>query len=457
MHRTILLIICGLPLVACQSAPPEPLDPVALTRAVEGRSADEASLRQALALIDQPDLRPVLDLNRLDQADHGDFWQASALCHGPALRAARRELEAVLALRESAGLPERIALGGRFLDLAELDRDIEVSASIDILGLFGLGPSGAARALADAEVRRAAAGLEEAAWRTRFEVEQARLALAVQVGLVAELRAQALEVASDLERFAALDRLGRLAPAALARARAHARLLDQGIADEARALVDRRAALAEVVGIPLDHPRLEAVGVATLDHLLGGDRGPAIEPLALLARHPELRRRRLDYALSEARLRRAVAAQWPALRLGPKAKISPDDFITGGLVDLSLPWPGSTSGPIEAGRIDRARARERLEEALLSVLTRTRAARAREEIARLAFLDEATPAQALAATTWRGMRARFRVDESSWDRWTDALNLRTTAIRSFWRAREAAARARVELARELALSESDDE
>jgi hypothetical protein len=129
-----------------------------------------------------------------------------------------------------------------------------------------------------------------------------------------------------------------------------------------------------------------------------------VDAQALLERSPRLRELRSEYALAEARVREIASEAWPSLRAGPVLRFRPSDVLFGGMLDLSLPWPGSVEPRVRAAEQERSAARERLEDELLAALLRIAALR--EQLAQASLradehvllIDESAGASLQAAT-----------------------------------------------------------
>jgi outer membrane protein TolC len=165
--------------------------------------------------------------------------------------------------------------------------------------------------------------------------------------------------------------------------------------------------------------------------------------------HPDLRLRRLELAVSEARLRALAARAWPGLRLGPHLGFpsgGADPLRVGGLVSLSLPFPSSYAGRLEAAAARRDRALERYSETLLGLRTRERAADERSSLARERREVHATQVERATAGAWTATRAAFRVGRAELVDWIDALERRKATLNVVLEADLVLARASLELA-----------
>ena len=425
-------------LTACTTAPPAPLDLDATASSVEGRGRALAEMETAIRLValDGSGI-PMPDSSRFDEARYDDdFWSACALAYSRPVRVSRRR---VLALREearSAGAPGPIAAGYRSLDLGDLDLEHNLRATADLLGILGVGPAAAAEELAVSQARRALAELERSAWSALFDVARARARLAAARARLARIDELLDAAKTDLRRVDRLRERGRIGPGPAGRARAVVAGLATRRSRLVVAIAESRAGLAVSAGLPENHDGMKQVDSEFLRNRSSAETpSPAPSPRELLVRHPELRSLGLGYAVSEARLRRRVADQWPGIRLGSLMKFRPDSFLPGGIVEFSIPFPGSQDGRIEAALQGREAAREAIED----VLVKARASLNARHLALLAAIgtleDEAPTQESQSAAAWRGARALFAIRESELDTWVDALNLRSRGILALTEAR----------------------
>ena len=300
-----------------------------------------------------------------------------------------------------------------------------------MLGLLSLGPSGAERSLASAEALAAVARLEREVWATRFAVDRARAAVAAartRRDLLAELGRTA---GADLARVDVLHRNGRLSESRASAARAEVLELAAARSRAAEELAAAHHALVLASGLPPDHAALDAPGPETLAALAArpvpGEPGEPAEPdeprvgARAVDTHPELRAARVAVAVAEARLRAVAARAWPGIQLGPYVAFPDSGTNLGGVVQLSLPFPDSWRGALEAAGEARARSFEVLEEAVLARASRARAAELRLAEARGRLERESRPAAAAAAKGWTASRARFRAGHADVHEWTAAL------------------------------------
>lgn len=432
---------------ACAAPERSPLDAERLDLALERRDASP----QALALaLERSGLAP-LALGALPEPgseidfDAAPFWHACALAFGPKVRAARRALAAATEREGSAGRPGPLA---GFVELEELDDPAAFTRAVltvDLVGLLGLGPAESARELARAEVRAARASLELAAWEALYEVDRARLELALaraERALLAELGA---ELDTSAKRVELLDRHGRLSAGALS----EARIAEHRLALRARELeareADARAALVRAAGLPLGSPALERVGARTLLALAELDGSTAPGRRALLERSPRLRAALLEYAVAEARLADEAAGRWPELRLGPQLLWSMDEFFLGLMAESAVAWPGSLDGRVRAALAEREAAREATEDLLLAEEARLRAARERLEARRAALVEAGEPAALQAERARRAAHARFSVEPEALAEWARALGMQIEAWEALFMTRAAALEAALEL------------
>ncbi len=439
------LLLC--PLAACRAPRAVPLETADLTAAVATRDASPEELGAALELAG---LQPLALARPEDATDprQAEFWHACAWAWSPATREVRRRLQAASARADSAGRPGPI---WGMLEIRELDQpedQTRLMLAFDLIGVLGLGPAEAARVLADAQVRSALNALEEAMWTTRFEVDGARVRLAAARAASESLVALEYEARSALERIEILERNGRLSTGSLASARLALRKLT-----ERRAQVEQQEAvalerLAVASGLVPNAAALNEPGAQTLASwpVESSDPGDPT-PSELLDRLPGLRALLLDYAIAESRLREVASRRWPDLSLGPHLFWSDPDFLLGSVLRSGLPWPGSLDGEIEAARIERLAARERVEDGLLAALSALAAARDQERAARRALEQGARPALGESGRLWEAAKARFSVDPTGLELWAHALGEQARALQGVEVARAEHALALLEIER----------
>ncbi len=433
-----------LSLSACSAPDPAPLDDRALVAAVTERAATPTDLRNALEIAGTTSLAlPRPDAPTAVDRDDPVFWTACAYAYDPATRQARRRLQAAIASARSAGAPGAVGVDAEHAQNAG-ERDTEVALTFDLLGLLGLGRSAAEENLANAEVRNALGVLEDAVWRARFNVARARLRLGAARARVAAFEELLADAAGERERIEILQRNGRLALADTQWARAvlhHA----EGLVFQAHAsAADAQAELAKASGLASEHPAIAAVSARALPSNFDVDALDQVPTRErLLASLPRLRMRRLEYAVTEAMLRREAAETWPQLRIGPKLMLQPDMTLPGGVVGLELPWPGSAQGRIAAAVETRSAAREALEDEFLAATADVTQARQRF----VARVDDVEHHLALADATsiaLRAGRARFRADAAMLESWVMAIDRRIDAQMKVLESEEAAALARID-------------
>lgn len=412
---------------ACAAPAPAPLDDAALSADAARRATTPDELAAALALADAAPLglpRPAAPAT-IDGASV-DFWRACAYAYDADVRAARRAYAAALARAGRAGAPEPIMFEADRVGFGAPDRETEVGATFDLLGVLGLGRSAAARALADAESAAALGDFETAVVRARFRVERARAALAAARAAHGALRDLVADDGADRTRRERLAAAGRYAPSELAFAANVAAAVDRERADLDAEESALRAELANAAGLAPEHPALGRVDGAALAEAVASARTSAAivsappDDAALLRDLPELRARKLTYAVAEARLRAAAAEGAPALRVGPKFRVMPDDVLPGGMLALELPCPGAVDGEVAAALVERDAARDAVVDALLRARNAAVAARAALAAAVVAA-DRAAASERAAEAELSARRAQFRAD-------VDPMNLERTAM-----------------------------
>ncbi len=430
---TLALLVLG-----CRSIAPRPVTVEEAHDQLEQRTSEDAALAAALEAADLTPLPASWIEGWQDGPSRQAYWQATAWAWNIDCQRARRELLARLAAAESAGAPEEIRASLESPDVERLDVGTHVGVTIDLLGVLGLGSAGAARELADADIRSALADLERTLWSVRHDVDRALVAREAEIDRVQALEALLAQVDQDRRRVDLLDERGWLAPADVSMARAIATRVERRLNQTRAALAVRDEELARRSGLPMVSPGFTVTGMLLEVPSLNGGR--RVED------HPDVRRRRLELVVAEAELRRVLADQWPSLRIGPRWQLGDDLF--GGFVSLGLPWPGSLNGAIDSARVRRDLAVEEVVEEVRRLEAATdRQTRVLAE-AESEAADIGPRLDRESAAAWKAARARFSVDTAALPVWVDSLERRLDGVTAAIDAEE-----RVSLAR-LALREA---
>ena len=349
------------------------------------------------------------------------YWHTCAWAYAAPVRAARRDALAALAQRSAAGAPQPANLTAVDHEFGGADTLVEAVATFDLVGLLGLGPSGAARALASVEALAAVARLERELWAARFTVDRARVRYTAAWGRHRRLLELADEARRDRRRLEILHDRGRLSEAAWTRSTA----AQLAVAAEAsRAADDLTLALADLVtasGLPPRHPSLRFDSLLELRESLALSLPPFPGGTSALETHPELRAARVAVAVSEARLRTIAAAAWPGLQIGPHLGFPGDGVNLGGVLQLTLPFPSQWRGALEAAEHERARSLEELEEVVLARLNRLHTAHAQHTEALRRYGEQSTAVAGAAEMDWRTTGLRLRVRLADTDEWSQKL------------------------------------
>ncbi len=428
-RRTRLLSTLSLSVLALGAGCASVDHPSPTTDSIVSSAAERATtlelLERALELADVAPLaveRPPAP-RELDPRDDA-FWRACAFAFDPEVRAARRKFLEARALESSAGAPGKIAVELDDKRLLRDDREIELGATFDLLGILGVGPYRAARELAGVETRLALADLERAVWKSRFDVDRARVRLTAARARVAALESLAADAANDDRKIEILDSKGWLAPSASSWAKSAEHAIELRATEARVDAASARRSLAIAAGLPDDSPALDASNVQWIDSVAARELGDAPDARQLLDNLPDLRAMRLWCALAEARLRATAAERWPDLRLGPKTIFTSDAIFGGFTGALELPWPGSIDGRIRAALEECERMREAVEDTLLASLAAVRETRDRLREERAAIERDARPIDAASLSMWRTARARFAIDSGALEGWALALEQR---------------------------------
>ncbi len=412
---------------ACAAPGAEPLDLGASRTAWAGRGSDGA----LEAALDHADVRATA-IRRPDPEERLDpstdaFWQACALAWNPRVRETRNE---VLALREalrSAGAPGPVRIRAVDHEFGGDDTLAERVATFDLIGLLGLGPSEAARELANAQVVRALALHEEALWAARIEVERARIGLSAVRARLERLNGLESEINEDRVRIGILARRGREAPASVDGAAARVEVLERQRSLQHAALAAARRRLEAAAGLPSGHGAPDHVQATYLQGFVQADLPPGADPAVAVETHPVLRRARFDFAVAEGEVRSVAAEAWPGIQLGPHLSFGPDSNL-GGVLQLSLPWPSAWRGRLAAAERRREAARQSFEDAWLDLDQRATAGVKAFELARERVLGATLAVDDATQGSWSAARARYRNGEAPLMQWIDALEIRTQAL-----------------------------
>ena len=398
---------------ACSSPPIAEISVVEIESELTARAAATAATRRS--------------------ADPWDGWSACLETSAPTILAARHRLAAVTARARAAGRApvmvegEQVGFGA--------DRTTELMAAFDLARLVGSGRGAAEQARAELVVEAAAAELAAARFHTQHDLERALARLAVARTLATDLEAFTTSLAPAERRAALLDQRGWLAPDDLAATRLKQHHLAAHLAEQSSAVAAARAELAAVSGLPgdsawLDDP--EATGLLTIERHADGrlepDASQPPEPAALLATHPDLARDRIALLAAEADVRLAAAERWPALLIGPKASLTPDDLLWGGVLRLELPWPSAADAELDAARAERDGERAQLVAAFTRACNAVVAQRAAADAADRVRRTHGESLLADSEITLRAAQARFMADPAALRDWTMAIEARHEAL-----------------------------
>lgn len=436
--RTALL--CVVPLAACASPSREPLSTADVARSLEGRAEDPATLEAALEIARRGELP--FELPTLaaltDPADPGHL-RAHVLVHAPSVRTARHMWLAAASLDESAAHAAPLALDAKLEDEADGTAG-ELELTFDLLGLFGAGRAGAARAIATAAQRRALAELWDSVWTSLHHAERTRIRALASRERIRRLRELLEDAGRDRARIELLTERGYARPDQARWTAAVSDEIQDRIVHERIELTRREAELATAAGWRLERARawLEAHGSAqhAIEVRAPAVDGASVEAGALLAEHPALLAARLDHALAEARLLAAAREAFPELRVGPQAHRADGETFGGAVFGLEFQWPATVRARLRGLEHERAGARERLEDLLLAqsneLAARTEALRLEREesVPRTELVD------AGAAAMWSTARDRFANSTDAIDEWSLALERRVPPLLELVAARE---------------------
>ncbi len=407
-----------------------------LIAAADARSSVE-DVARALELADLGPLAvPIPAAPSEVRPDQAEFWHAAAFAWNPQLRALRRRVRELREASRSAGQPTALMGQGMVLDASDPREELEFQIMADVFGLLGLGPSAAARELAQAQSRAAFGQLEARVWSLRFEVDRARVELAAARSLEAAMTSLYAEASQMLPRIQILARRGWIGVGMAEGALAALHMVEHRQTMARTDVARMQAELAELCGLELAHPALDELAGGVIDRFRP-DEIEFVEPSAqeLLDNLPRLRAMKLELAMAEAELQREARERWPMLRAGPRVVSMPGEFFIGPMFGIDIPFPGALEGRIAAARERRDSALEALEGELVMARSRVeRAARLWEQL--LLQRDEHAPdADRSVARMLDAARAEFMVDPAMLERWSRALTERMDSLTALVRAR----------------------
>ncbi len=449
------LIVAGLG-VSCASVHEPQLAPDEVLGALDQRVEGPARIFDALDLAGLDVLalpRPTSE--ECAEPRSAGYWRACALAWNPSVRAARRELERALAAAHLAGQPEGIESRIESMDLSDIERESKVSVTFDLLGLLGLGPAQVAREAARVDVLRAHSRLESAVWSSIFEVERARVRLAASRKRQADLTTLLGQVIGQTARFEVLERRGRLSEADVASVGAAAHEVEHEISSEKVREAGLRAELARVSGLAFEHAAFDEVDSEVLEEP-AADPGPR-SAREVLEQDPALRELTLEFAQAEMRVRAVAASAWPTLRAGPQFTFMPSELLVGGMLDLSVPWPGTVEKQMRVARAEREAARERVEDALNLALARVASLREILSEQRLLAQEHAPELDEAEELNWQAVNARLRYGRATAMEWTLSARARKAPLVGLVDAREAAEIAALDLAQACGIATTPKE
>lgn len=409
---TAARLLAWIPFALGACAAPEHHEPsfTEVSRAAAARSAETEQLEHGLALAALAPLSlPLPDEAQRHGAEADAFWHAAALAWNAGVREARRSFLQARAGARSAGASEPIRIGGDTV-FGDGEREGELSATLDVLGLFGLGVSRAARALADEEARLAFAEYEQRVWNAWIDVDRARVELGTRRRLLAELESVDAEQEPLARRREILAGRGFLPEGLVDAARTIETMFDAERSTLRTEIADAREALALAAGLPVDAPELEARADELIAALTAEEPLDAPPAELLWDTRPEVRAMRVRCAIAEAKLRSVYAERLPELRLGVKSIFSPETVLVGPMFDAALAYPGARDGRIEAALEECSQMREAVEAELLAAIARARTAAEVWHETRRDHDSQKLVLERASAAAWRAARVRFLND-----------------------------------------------
>ncbi len=426
-----------LALGSCATPPEGRLELSEVRTSLAERSSPE-SLEAALALVEPP-LGLLPDHYAPDRAspEQSGYWHVRALAWSPRVRSALSTLTAATAEAKSAGAPNPLAIQVVDHELGGDDKLIEGIGVFDLVGLLGLGPSGAERERAVAEAQLAGMQLQRAAFEATVAVERARVRVIAAKARHRCFTDLEVEAQRDLERVVILERNGRLSSADARLARAEVARIERRTSLSSVSLGAARRDLAAAAGSVPDVETaglagdILAVGAGGLSELSDAPSAPSsLSTEELVAQHPSLWEARAVFTVREAEVREAAALAWPGVGLGPHLGYL-DSARIGAVLRLAVPFPSSWRGKLEAAVERRDRSIEAFEEMLQSLLVQEAEALARiEELTARSAKEVGATERAMvpAQEHWTAARAVFRLGRGPLSGWTKALNHLTETV-----------------------------
>ncbi|MDC3307357.1 hypothetical protein OAV47_00830 [bacterium] len=427
---TIVGPLAALSALACATPDPVFLDEGSARAALGARADASPPLELSLATDLPGSLLASPGPEACARPDQSGYWYLRAAAWAPKVRAARRELAAARGEQQSAGAPAPVGIQVIDQDFSGDSDLVNALAAFDLIGLLGLGPSGADEAVAEAQVEAARAALEDAAWRAWLDAERALVqwqAAAIRTDRLAQIGQQADR---DLQRVQILTREGRIGRTHSEAAEGAAAELTRRLSLAADEASRARAGLAAVVGLDPQRDLAGAAPVIPAPEALGpAEPGTWFDLDEHLESHPSLRVAQRTFELRESQVRQAAADAWPGVALGPRLGFL-DPTQIGGVLRITVPFPSSWEGRLAAAieRRDAALAAYEdqlhlLQTAEIDALTRVRQADSRVEGA------SADVVKSLLGD-WEAARAAFRVQRTPLEQWTGAL--RRLSMRATW-------------------------
>lgn len=428
-------------LPGCLSPAPEPLDPVEIAAEVESRGIERGVEASA-------DLDPELPLwgeafLTVQSARGRDAFHRCALAFNPRIREARRRVLMRRALLDGEGYSEPAMGSAEIMRMPDRKLAIESALTLDVLGLFGVQRAAAARAMADAELREALGGFEEAVWGTLVELERDLNLLQIEQRAVGELDELLAAASADGRRTALLAERGWLSDVQSASAAAVLAGVESERSMAAARVSDLRGMIAGTLGLPRWPEEFPPPGGSPG---AGALLDVPVAPRDLLATHPRLRLLHLEHGVAEARLAMAAAETWPMLRFGPSVEVV-DRMLAGGpMIDLELPDARASQARVRAALLARAQAKEAVEDALAALLAGIE--RDRSELSDIADLErrQIPVLDKKTRASFAASRALFLSEPEMIERWAMELERRGMAIAAIAQQRRMAASAAAALA-----------
>ena len=374
LERALVCVLAPAVLAGCgvQRYQPAPLDPARTASAIEARSAEEAGLRDYMALQGQP--APAWPLARWGLPE----LTLAAFYFQPELARARAEAKVARAEVAAATQPPPFGVTPLVAHHSRVREDETGPWSLGLALEVPVIPQSRRDALRErygALADAAALKVDDAAWQVRSRVRASALALhasRTRLALIEEEVRGRRELSDLLERRvkAGLASSVALNAVLLRQAELEGEQQSAAVAAE-RSLAD----LAQAIGLPVSRVREFPFDLSVFDAAPPAP-GEAEAQRAALLNRIDVRTKLLEYAAADAAVKFEIARQYPALTLKPGYLWDQGDNVWA--IAAAILVPAAGNGPaIRAAEAQRELAAEEFKRLQSRVIGDADAARAR--------------------------------------------------------------------------------